>query len=45
MELLVLACQPMKTAEVCQFSGSSSQIENFQRSLRVEICRVDFLSL
>ena len=35
---LVLACWLEKTAEVCQSVGSSSQIEDFQRSLRVLAC-------
>ena len=42
---LVVACQLVKTAAVCQSVGSSSQTEDFQRSLRVLICCVDFLRL
>ena len=35
----------VKTAAVCQSVGSSSQIEDSQRSLVVLICCVDFLRL
>ena len=35
----------VKTAVVCQSDGSSSQIEDFQRSLKVLIYCVDFLRL
>ena len=42
---LVLACRLVKTAGVCQSVGSSSQTEDFQRSLKVLICCVGFLCL
>ena len=42
---LVLACWLVKTAVVCQSVGSSSQTEDFRRSLEVLICCVDFLCL
>ena len=42
---LVAACQLVKTAVVCQSVGSSSQIEDFQRSLWVLMCCADFLHL
>ena len=40
---LVLMCQLVKTAEVYQYVGSSSQTED--RSLKVLICCVGFLHL
>ena len=42
---LVVACQVVKMAVVCLSVGSSSQIEDFRRSLRVLICCVDFVHL
>ena len=33
----------VKTVVMCQSVGSSSQTEDFQRSLKVLICCVDFL--
>ena len=41
----MLACELVKMALVCQSVGSSSQTEDFRRSLKVLICCVDFLSL
>ena len=41
----VLSCRLVKTAVVCQSVGSSAQTEDFQRSLKVLICSVDFLRL
>ena len=41
----VLVCRLVKTAVVCQSVGSSSQIEDLRRSLKVLICCVDFLRL
>ena len=42
---LMLECQLVNTAVVCKSVGSSSQTEDFQRSLKVPICCVDFLRL
>ena len=42
---LVLACHLVKTDVVCQSVGSSSQTEDFRRSLKVLICCVDFFLL
>ena len=42
---LVLACQLVKTAAVCQSVGSLSQTKDLQRSLKVLICLVGFLCL
>ena len=42
---LVLACQLVKTAAVCQSADSSALRICFRRSLKVLICCVDFLRL
>ena len=42
---LVLVCQLVKTAAVCQSACSSSQTENFLRSLKVLTCCAGLLHL
>ena len=42
---LVLVCQLVKTAVVCQSASSSSQTRDFQRSLKALICYAGFLCL
>ena len=42
---LMVVCQVVKMAAVCQSVGSSSQVEDLQRSLRVLIYCVGFLCL
>ena len=44
-KVAMVASWVVKTAAVCQSVDSSSQIEDFQRSLRLLICFVDFLRL
>ena len=41
----IVASSAVKMAAVCQSVGSSSLTVDFQRSLRVLICCVDFLCL
>ena len=43
--LVVLACWLGKTAAECLSTGNSSQIEDFQRNLRVLICCHEYLHL
>ena len=42
---LVLACQLIKIAVQCLPAGNSSQIEGFQRNLKVLKCHTSFLRL